>query len=71
MINNNDNDNDTAQKPKKKIGWKFAAASAGLAGATALAAFNGATGVAIGAGVLTGLSLPVTAYVLFAEGMSA
>lgn len=57
-------------KPRSKIGWKFALASTGLAGLTAAAAFNGAVGLSIAAGIATGISLPVTAYVLFAEGMS-
>ncbi len=55
----------------KKVGWKYAVVSASLGGVTALAAFNGAAGLAIATGIATGISLPITACVLFAEGMNA
>ena len=72
MDQNSENKNQQPEhKLPKKVGWKFAAATAGLGAVTATAAFNGAAGLAIAAGIGTGIALPITAYVLFAEGMNA
>ena len=69
-MDNNQN-NGMAVKRPRKLGWAFALSTAGLGALTATDAFNDATAWTVMLGIATGVSVPVTAYVLFAEGMQA